>query len=115
VAALIKGSKTWGIYEHHTSLVNPGKLKDHLDRFRREELTNEEIFADMGHGCLVLPGAGSAASFTHVTVTGPNRDRFAGLGAHMAAPFGDMMLTGCFGLVEAVDRALEKGQQEGGK
>jgi uncharacterized protein (DUF1786 family) len=115
VAALIKGSKTWGIYEHHTSLVNPGKLKDHLDRFRREELTNEEIFEEMGHGCLVLPGAGSATSFRHVTVTGPNRDRFNGLGAHMAAPFGDMMLTGCFGLVEAVDRALEKSEQRGGK
>ena len=35
-------------------------------------------------------------------ITGPNRENFADLGGHMAAPFGDMMLTGCFGLVKAV-------------
>jgi uncharacterized protein (DUF1786 family) len=102
VAALFKANTLWGIYEHHTGLVNPGKLQDHLDRFRREELTNQEIFDEMGHGCQVLPGAKKAGSFAHMSMTGPNRERFAGLGGHMAAPHGDMMLTGCFGLLEAV-------------
>jgi uncharacterized protein (DUF1786 family) len=102
VAALVKAKKIWGIYEHHTSLLDPVKLKDHLDRFRKESLTNREIFEDTGHGCRVLPGTGEASPFKHLTITGPNRERFLSLNGHMAAPFGDMMLTGCFGLVKAV-------------
>ncbi len=104
VAALYKGRRAWGFYEHHTSLLDPGKLKAHLERFRRGELTNQEIFGDEGHGCQVLPGARDQSAFEPVTITGPNRARFQSLGGHMAAPFGDMMLTGCFGLVEALKR-----------
>jgi uncharacterized protein (DUF1786 family) len=108
VAALVKAQKVWGIYEHHTSLLDPVKLKDHLDRFRKEGLTNHEIFEAMGHGCQVIPGARKAGPFKHLIITGPNRERFLGLNGHMAAPFGDMMLTGCFGLVEAVrQKALD--------
>lgn len=106
VAALVKGQKLWGFYEHHTSLLDPAKLKTHLDRFRRGALTNEEVFDEMGHGCRVLPGVERAGSFQGLTVTGPNRKRFSGLGGHMAAPFGDMMLTGCFGLIEAARKRL---------
>lgn len=104
VAALVRGEKVWGIYEHHTSLLDPRKLRDHLERFRKEDLTNKEIFDDIGHGCQVVPGAREASPFEPLTITGPNRERFKGLDGHMAAPFGDMMLTGCFGLVEAVKR-----------
>jgi uncharacterized protein (DUF1786 family) len=106
VAALIKGDKVWGIYEHHTSLLDPARLNAHLARFRREELTNQEVFDEMGHGCELISGAREASHFTHLSVTGPHRDRFASLQGHMAAPFGDMMLTGCFGLVEAVKRRI---------
>jgi uncharacterized protein (DUF1786 family) len=106
VAALIKGDKVWGIYEHHTSLLTPVRLKGHLDQFRSERLTNQEIFDEMGHGCELLPGAKEVSPFTHLSITGPHRERFASLQGHMAAPFGDMMLTGCFGLVEAVKRRI---------
>lgn len=104
VAALVKGRKIWGIYEHHTSLLDPMRLWNHLERFRKGDLTEQEIFEDMGHGCHVIPGAREASHFEHLTITGPNRERFRGLNGHMAAPFGDMMLTGCFGLVEAVKK-----------
>jgi uncharacterized protein (DUF1786 family) len=107
VAALVKARKIWGIYEHHTSLLEPAKLGRHLDRFRQGELTNQEIFEEMGHGCWVLPEATRASAFEHLSLTGPNRERFAALLGHMAAPFGDMMLTGCFGLVEAVRQRLK--------
>jgi len=108
VAALIKGEKIWGIYEHHTSLLDPSKLQDHLDRFRRGVLTNHEVFDEMGHGCSILSGAKEAGLFEHVSITGPNRERFGALNAHMAVPYGDMMLTGCFGLVEAVKRMAQR-------
>jgi uncharacterized protein (DUF1786 family) len=109
VAALIKGEKLWGVYEHHTSLMTPEKLADHLHRFRKGRLPNREVFEEMGHGCRVLPGAVKASPFEHLGITGPNRARFLELGGHMAAPHGDMMLTGCFGLVEAVKRQRAMG------
>ena len=102
LAALVKGERVWAIYEHHTSLMTPEKLALHLERFRMEGLTNQEILDEMGHGCHILPGTAKQSPFSHVAITGPNRENFAGLGGHMAAPFGDMMLTGCFGLVKAV-------------
>jgi uncharacterized protein (DUF1786 family) len=104
VAGLVKGERIWGFYEHHTSLLDERKLMDHLTRFRRGELTNREIFDEMGHGCLVLPEGPANSDFRPMSITGPNRAKFQGLGAHLAAPFGDMMLTGCFGLVEALKR-----------
>ncbi len=106
VAALVRGAAVYGIYEHHTSLLEPAKLADHLLRFRREKLSNAEVFDDQGHGCQVLPGTGLAGDFAGLALTGPNRERFAELGGHMAAPFGDMMMTGCFGLLEAVSRRV---------
>jgi len=115
LAALVKDRKIWGIYEHHTSLINPEKLKKHLKRFRRGELPNREIFNEMGHGCLVLPDANKTSPFMHLSITGPNRERFRSLGGYMAAPFGDMMLTGCFGLVEAVKKRISENLKEIGK
>jgi uncharacterized protein (DUF1786 family) len=106
VSALIKGQRLWGIYEHHTSLLSPETLREHLVRFRRGDLSNQEIYDQMGHGCTVLPGAGEASPFEHIGMTGPNRGKFEALRPHMAAPFGDMMLTGCFGLLHALRRHL---------
>ncbi len=102
LAALVKNDRVWGIYEHHTSLMTPEKLIRHLERLRREALPNQEILDEMGHGCHVLPGAGRKSSFGPIGITGPNRENFAELDGHMAAPYGDMMLTGCFGLIKAV-------------
>jgi len=108
LAALVKNDKVWGVYEHHTSLMTSEKLAVHLRRLRREDLPNQEILDEMGHGCHVLPGAARESAFSPVGITGPNRERFAGLGGHMAAPFGDMMLTGCFGLVKAVRAKMDQ-------
>ncbi len=107
LAALIKKDKVWAIYEHHTSLMTPEKLARHLERLRQEDLTNREILDEMGHGCHVLPGTAKESRFSALAITGPNRENFAGLGGHMAAPFGDMMLTGCFGLVKAVRKMAD--------
>ena len=107
LAALVKNEKVWGVYEHHTSLMTPEKLALHLERFRHEDLPNREILDEMGHGCHVIPGADKESTFSPVGITGPNRERFASLGGHMAAPFGDMMLTGCFGLVKAVQGKMD--------
>jgi len=100
-AVLVQRERLWGIYEHHTSLLNPPKLFDHLTRFRAGELTNDEIFQDHGHGCAYAPNSLPASKFSFAVITGPQRRLAQGWPGHFAAPLGDMMLTGCFGLMAA--------------
>ncbi len=101
-AALIQGDRLLGVYEHHTGLLSPEKLFDHLRRFQAGGLTNEEIFGDRGHGCAYGPGYSPGSAFAFTVFTGPQR-RLARRWPQgiFAAPFGDMMLTGCFGLAGA--------------
>jgi uncharacterized protein (DUF1786 family) len=100
-AVLAQGERLWGIYEHHTGLLNASKLFDHLTRFQTGELTNDEVFADNGHGCAYGPDYSPAARFPFTVITGPQRRLAQGWPGHFAAPLGDMMLTGCFGLLAA--------------
>lgn len=101
-AALIQGDRLWGIYEHHTGLISPEKLFDHLRRFQAGELTNDEVFADNGHGCAYAPDYPPGRPFSFTVFTGPQRRKAKDWPeAVFAAPYGDMMLTGCFGLAAA--------------
>lgn len=101
-AALVQADRLWGIYEHHTGLMNPAKLFSHLTRFRSGELSNAEVFEDQGHGCAYAPGFPPGAPFSLSVITGPRRRMAQGWpGGVFAAPYGDMMLTGCFGLMAA--------------
>ncbi len=100
VAALVRRDRVYGVFEHHTELLDSERLRDFLHRFRRGVLLSEEVFEDNGHGCACVDRL-PAGAFEHVLVTGPKRRRFVLPGAVCAAPFGDMMLTGCFGLLRA--------------
>lgn len=100
-AALIRGDRLWGIYEHHTGLLSPEKFFSHLERFQDGELTNYEVFEDQGHGCAYVPDLREKGEFTFTVITGPRRRLAQGWPGVMAAPYGDMMLSGCFGLVAA--------------
>ena len=55
-------------------------------------------------------GGATAAPALPLIVTGPRRDLLAGseLPAEFAAPHGDMMLTGCFGLLRALQDRHEE-------
>jgi uncharacterized protein (DUF1786 family) len=106
VASLIFNASIVGIYEHHTGCLSVAKLLDHLERFRLGTLTDEEVFSDHGHGCVTLPQARDMSSFATVVVTGPQRHLAKSLGYYFAAPYGDMMLAGCFGLIRAATGAI---------
>jgi uncharacterized protein (DUF1786 family) len=76
---------------------------------RQGTLSNEEIFADHGHGAIVHPDyphqlESVRSRFRFVAVTGPNRRMAESLDYYMATPHGDMMLSGAFGLVAAARR-----------
>jgi uncharacterized protein (DUF1786 family) len=101
-AALVQGSRLHGIYEHHTGLLDRAKLFAQLARFQAGDLTNDEVFADQGHGCAYGPERPPKDVFGFTVITGPRRRLAQGWpGAVFAAPFGDMMLTGAFGLTDA--------------
>ena len=96
----LRRDRILGIVEHHSSALDAGKLDALLDGMVHGTLRNEDVFNDGGHGCLVL---GTASRRPFLTLTGPRRALAAGSKYHsyLAAPHGDMMLTGCYGLLRA--------------
>ncbi len=101
LAVLFQGEKIWGLFEHHTSSLTPEKLEKFIIGLRQRTLTNKDIFDDGGHGCVIDPACPEDNSFEFVAVVGPRRKLAEGLNYYFAAPHGDMMLAGCFGLVAA--------------
>jgi uncharacterized protein (DUF1786 family) len=93
--------KIIGVFEHHTGAMNGQKIDDLLGRFRSGKLTNEEVFQDNGHGCFPVKDRISVKPF--ITATGPRRAIMSTSRnkPYLAAPYGDMMLTGCYGLIYA--------------
>jgi len=94
-----------GVFEHHTGLVDLRKLDQLLISLAEGSLSHEDIFDDHGHGALIYtsePLSISGGDFG-VAVTGPRRSmmRESRLRPYFAVPFGDMMITGCFGLLAA--------------
>jgi uncharacterized protein (DUF1786 family) len=102
VAFLLYQGRVWGVYEHHTGLVDAPRLWDQLARFRKGLLNFEEIFDDRGHGVMRLDLPKEAGGFADTLVLGPRRTMLEGYDVEFPAPGGDMMLTGSFGLVEGL-------------
>lgn len=105
VGVVVRGRRVAGLFEHHTRALTPEKLAALIARLQAGQITNAEVFEDGGHGAALSPGFTPPSPF--VAVTGPQRALAAGLGYHFAVPGGDMMLSGCFGLVAAA--ALRRG------
>ncbi len=102
LAGIIDNSRIIALMEHHTHQITPGKLDDYLRRLCNGTLEFDEIFEDGGHGCYISESIGFE-SIGSILVTGPKRDIMlqSDLDFHFAAPHGDMMLTGCFGLIDS--------------
>ncbi|MGI6023143.1 MAG: DUF1786 domain-containing protein [Methanoculleus sp.] len=90
----LKGREIYGLFEHHTGALDQKSLQRYIQKLADGTLTSEEIFDDGGHGAAVRRPLDTDA----VVVTGPNRPRLMPE-AYQAAPFGDTMLSGCFGLM----------------
>ena len=105
LAFRLEGERVEGVFEHHTGLIDRGKMDGLLREFAAGDLAHEDIFGDHGHGALIYspdPYPLGRGEFD-VVITGPRRNLMRGssLRTYFAAPFGDMMLTGCFGLLAA--------------
>lgn len=97
LVAAIRGERVYGIFEQHTSMLNVESLANLIRRFQLTELTNAEIYEQGGHGATLHPDMRPGWDF--VVVTGPRRSMAKSLSWYEAAPYGDMMLTGCFGIL----------------
>jgi uncharacterized protein (DUF1786 family) len=110
LAFRLGGGRIEGVFEHHTGLLDQPKLDRLLRELAAGTLRHEEVFNDNGHGAAIvssLPLDLSQGEFG-VVVTGPRRAMLARstLRPYFATPFGDMMLTGCFGMLAAAADVL---------
>lgn len=90
-----------GVFEHHTGEITPPQLEDYLSQLALGNLTHQEIFNSNGHGAVMFETQPISLDF--LAITGPRRNFLRGsrLKPYQATPFGDMMLTGSYGLVRA--------------
>jgi len=102
-ATLVKGRRLYGLFEHHTGGITAAVINDLVERLRAGTIDGATFSRDFdGHGAALDPGYRDEGPFRFVAITGPNRTIARSLGYHEAAPHGDMMLAGSFGLVEGV-------------
>ncbi len=96
-----------GLFEHHTGLLTQETLERLLAELASGTISNDALFAEHGHGALLLPGQQPGA-VRFLSVTGPRRSMLAAshLRPHLAVPYGDMMMAGCWGLVRAAAHHL---------
>lgn len=100
-----------GLFEHHSKLLNVPILDSLIISLIRGILTSEEVYEGGGHGALVIEGS---RSMPFISITGPRRGLAAGslLKPHHAAPHGDVMLTGCYGLIKACALKMDSWRDE---
>jgi len=115
ICVVTLGGRLAGVFEHHTRLLDGPGLEQYLRRFLAGDLGSDEVREGGGHGA-VLAAAAQTVDPTALPffATGPCRALLAGsaLPLEYAAPYGDMMLTGCFGLLRAF---AERGVTPGGE
>jgi uncharacterized protein (DUF1786 family) len=99
-----------GVFEHHTGEIDLHRLESLLRGLADGTLQNEEVYNQQGHGALIYSHEPFDLDTTGIslTVTGPRRSllKESSLRPYFAAPFGDMMISGCFGLLAAVGDVL---------
>jgi uncharacterized protein (DUF1786 family) len=100
------GGRFVRLFEHHTGELTQTQLVEWLSRLADGTIRHDAVFADKGHGALVLDDA--PLPLGHVAVVGPRRTflRDADLPTYFAVPHGDQMLAGCFGLLRACADAM---------
>jgi uncharacterized protein (DUF1786 family) len=118
----LRGTHIISLYEHHTGEISREQIEDFTERLIAGTLQHEEVFSSKGHGVFYADGAAASTSRSEtplVAVTGPQRSKIrdSRLNPYFATPHGDMMISGCFGLLRAfaakyperaeeIDRAL---------
>lgn len=100
----LRGTQIISLYEHHTGEVTREQIEDFTQRLIAGTLPHEDVFGSKGHG-VYYSGENLEPRTQNrvVAVTGPQRGKLRGsrLEPYFAVPHGDMMVSGCFGLLWA--------------
>jgi uncharacterized protein (DUF1786 family) len=105
VGAAMEGEEIAGFFEYHTQDITLEKLEDLLRNLADGKLSHQQILSEGGHGAFVRRSVGFSAIET-IIATGPKRKLIAQskLPIEFGAPWGDNMMTGTVGLLEALRR-----------
>jgi uncharacterized protein (DUF1786 family) len=108
----LQGTHIYSLYEHHTGEISHEQIEDFSLRLMSRNLAHEEVFNSKGHGVYYADETRTRPS--PVAVTGPQRGKLRGsrLGPYFAVPHGDMMMSGCLGLVWACAEKYPQWREE---
>ncbi|HZP27170.1 MAG TPA: DUF1786 family protein, partial [Dehalococcoidia bacterium] len=95
----LRGTHIHSLYEHHTGEMSLEQIEGFTRGLMAGTLLHQDVFGSKGHGVLYVDDPEERAPF--LAVTGPQRSRLreSSLQPYLAVPHGDMMISGCFGLV----------------
>jgi uncharacterized protein (DUF1786 family) len=110
----LAGTRIASLYEHHTGEVTAEQVEDFTERLVAGTLPHEDIFNSKGHGAFYAGEHPSPDKSAIVAVTGPQRGKLRGsrLNPYFAVPHGDMMVSGCFGLLVAFAEKYPESRDE---
>jgi uncharacterized protein (DUF1786 family) len=105
VGAAMAGNELAGFFEYHTQDVTLERLENLLRDLADGKISHKQILAEGGHGAFLRQAVGFSAVET-IVATGPKRKMLVGsqLSIEFGAPWGDNMMTGTVGLLEALRR-----------
>lgn len=109
VAAVLTDGRLQGSFEYHTHDISLNRLEQLLKDLPEGKTSHAQIIAEGGHGAYLkeTPGFNSIEA---IVATGPKRRLLSEsrMPITWGAPWGDNMMTGCVGLLEALLRRWNK-------
>jgi uncharacterized protein (DUF1786 family) len=105
VAAAMDANELVGFFEYHTRDITLNRLETLLFDLTEGNLSHKQILAEGGHGAYIRRAIGFD-SCEIIVATGPKRKMLkdSKLPIAFGAPWGDNMMTGTVGLLEAIIR-----------
>ena len=105
VGAAMLGEEIAGFFEYHTQDITLDRLEGLIKDLCEGKLAHHEILAEGGHGAYLRKAIGFKSVET-IIATGPKRRlvESSKLRLSFGAPWGDNMMTGTVGLLEALRR-----------
>ena len=105
VGAAMAGEEIAGFFEYHTQDITLEKLEGLLRDLADGKISHRQILAEGGHGAFLRQTVGFSG-IESIVAPGPKRKLLEGshLPIEFGAPWGDNMMTGTVGLLEALRR-----------
>jgi uncharacterized protein (DUF1786 family) len=105
VGATLTGGEITGSFEYHTHDITLERLDSLIVDLADGKLTHKKILLEGGHGAYCRKASGFQ-SVDAIVATGPKRRllQYSTLPIRFGAPWGDNMMTGTVGLLEAIRR-----------